>query len=156
MNSFRRSSVKAGMVRRTALPSLVGLRPSDDSRMPFSIDASAPESHGWMTSGRGSGTVMLATSLIVTLEPMYSTGKSWTIDGLARPVRMAAASFLANSSVLSKSFFFALIRSLYMRPILEVYEGIFKQETVVVLGLGDVVIEIKEAGQDASCILWTA
>jgi hypothetical protein len=46
-----------GIGTRTTLPSFVGFRPRSLARMALSISATAPGSHGEITSIAGSGTV---------------------------------------------------------------------------------------------------
>ena len=53
---LRRSSVGVGMVRRSSLPSFMGVMPRSDLLMAFSISFSCPISQGWMVMVRASGT----------------------------------------------------------------------------------------------------
>ena len=55
--------------------------------MDFSMGCTVPASHGWMTSIRGSGVVMPASSRMRICDPYTSTRMFSTSAGEALPVR---------------------------------------------------------------------
>ena len=67
--SRRRSSVSSGICRRITLPSLLGVRPTSDSWIAFSIAPIEPLSKGVTVSRRASEVATLASCLSGVCAP---------------------------------------------------------------------------------------